>query len=228
LDAAKLLQTKTDSINKLDIVKAVSTADSSSYTHVIGALAKYDLKYDSAQRTIEKLIRDSAKKTINNIQEESPYVGICSDTSYNVSASIDHKDSLKLNLPICCYYANASNIFVNCGIAFRRNGNLVYVSGISKLATNYRMPGNSHTIFHPVIPQCSSDDSNIFIYVFGTYDNNNNTNRKPYLINDLMKFDINLNRRHLPSLAESKEVKRFFSQKDKSVSDFLGKFKIQL
>src|SRR5579859_3479104 len=95
LEIADVAKKKDDEKNKKDILIAVDNATNSNISTFTKSLALYNLRYDSGQKAIVKLIRDSSKKVVNNIQDPDPHFGLClpSNPSDNGNLVIKKNDN---------------------------------------------------------------------------------------------------------------------------------------
>jgi hypothetical protein len=76
-----------------------------STANIIEALAKYGLKYDTAQERIEKLVRDSSNNKTTIIQGDAPTVRLCNDDGLKLSGW--EKDTLRFSIKLCSYSASS-------------------------------------------------------------------------------------------------------------------------
>jgi hypothetical protein len=100
---ATLVQEKKDS--KKDSIAKIDREESNdriirSFT---GSLAEYGLKYDSTQRRIEKLVKDSVKRSVTVIEANNPtFSVVCSDEGITLKGSIN--DTLDFTIKSCYKY----------------------------------------------------------------------------------------------------------------------------
>lgn len=123
------LQAKTDQ-SKRDLANRMLTDQSNAkiVNTFTEALAKYNLKYDSSQKTILKSIRDSSKSTY-------PDVDIC-----NIKLTRNRNDSLSFELSLCCTKATAYNINIKTlSIAETEDGAFLLVVGNENLFETHRL-----------------------------------------------------------------------------------------
>ncbi|HXP51910.1 MAG TPA: hypothetical protein VN922_18280 [Bacteroidia bacterium] len=90
-------------------IKALKASSDSNSNDVIKTLAEYGLKYDKAQKRIEKLVTDSSKRTY--IQPENPTLKLINGGSSNQSGIVANKEIRgEYNFYFTSIAATSSNI----------------------------------------------------------------------------------------------------------------------
>ncbi len=115
-----------DSVNQIDYNKSLSKASAATSTANAETMAKYYLKYDSAQHKIEKIVKDSNNKKTYVVSPIKPDIEI-TDIKY-ISF---RNDSLVFSSVIICHNAPASKVNIQLSTIYLKNG--IY-NALTKLA----------------------------------------------------------------------------------------------
>ncbi|MBI1781207.1 MAG: hypothetical protein HYR66_07530 [Sphingobacteriales bacterium] len=202
-EAERKLQIK-DSLNKVEqgkrdtsFSKEQDRRDSISYTRLrdsknetVEALAKYGLKYDSAQKRIEKLIKDSTGKTVNNIQEIIPFFGLKIPVesekfnSIHIAKVSPLKDSLYLKFS--CRDNTCFNVNLNMAYVITRGAKSFFKTIYLIRNTTTPKDGILNT-YTEINPPFDLFDNKIYFYFFGTYTNANS--KTTFYISELYQYD---------------------------------------
>lgn len=171
------------------------------------SLAKYGLKYDSAQMIIEKLVKDSSKRTIQIIQRSNPKIEI---TSIKVDSIKNGNYFLKILLE--CSSDAAYNIRLKCYTIYKyKNGNYVFIKGTFENIFNLgdeAIAGGIITPFVTLHPSLPIRD--ILIFVKGTYENQT---KQSFTYSDIVGYDFDFNVfGRMPDSTSKKIVKDLFAK----------------
>ena len=157
---------ESDSIHQQRIVEAgKSYLDKLDISNIktITALAEYGLKYDTAQKRIERLVSDSTKKNTIIVQGNDPILGICTDKGIKLEKKLG--DTLHFILTYCHKYSPA-NVKISLyalgevGDKFKlisktenyfSKASVLEVDGAFEIPTNVVNSTKSSTIFFYVI-----------------------------------------------------------------------------
>lgn len=160
----------------------------------ISSLAKYSLKYDSSQKLITRLIKDSAKKTI--IQPIDPILRLCEN---GISKKKYDYDSLIITIRKCAAEAQCKNVNVDIYIIASTDSllslekpNLLFAAkqkfiepGGEMFAGEYR--ANNISFSTKATPRLFY----VFAWVLGSYQNSDRT--KTFNIDKMYFLDIKTN-----------------------------------
>ncbi|HLD52082.1 MAG TPA: hypothetical protein VJA82_02150 [Sediminibacterium sp.] len=201
--------------NALDLKKAVletTNLASSNYEKkldsnnlkTIELLAKYGLKYDSAQKIISKLIIDSSRKTI--IQNDvNPTLDFANDVGIQfVSRS---KDSYDFNIVTYSFESSTKNLDAKLLAVIKlKNGNLSLISrGIIYGHKNIDVPFNTFFEYGCKF-QSKLDFDVVYFILIGTYFNT--SGNKKFELNSIRGFDMNRNKLIAPLSDDEEEIRK--------------------
>lgn len=226
-DASKL-QLKTDSQNKIDIVKAVSKADSTNYTDVINALAKYHLRYDSGQKNIEKLIKDSSKKVVNNfVADTEPSFNLCIGREVKDYPGIRIKhinqqyDSLYISF--CSMQNNACNINLSIYIIIPKIKQDTILEA-SIMYKNFNNPNGVASTTNTLLDYGLEGVEIIYFKFLGTYSNCGKPNE--IILNSLYRYHLDQNSYDSPTPSVVDKINLFLSKHNEEARRFFKRHKL--
>ena len=196
-----------DSIHQQKIIEAGKSYTAkldSSNKNTIEALAKYGLKYDTAQKRIEKLVSDSSKRNITIIQGNDPVFGICSDKGIRIQEK--HGDTLDLVFSYCYKYSPA-NLKLSLYTVGAIGGQFILIGKMN----NYFSKKNGLEIDGAFEDQLTvingSKSSKLFFYITGTYTKQGNS--KVINIDEVYSYDITSNKSGFSSDKIKENIKSF-------------------
>lgn len=169
----------------------------------IEALAKYGLKYDTVQRRIEQIVRDSSRTVIVN--KEQPLLKLCP-----VNPIILTEDGLnpKIQISICNSGAVSRDIQlkfyffisdINDDIDIYKN--LQFFGEFNRSEFLSEMSASEFKGFTANIMRDMSN-KNLFIYLVGSYSNSERS--KVYLADDVVYFDFKEKKYYSPVFGKDK------------------------
>jgi len=133
----KDLQADKDDIEKNRIVKIEKRQDDSIarkrndesnakiVTTFTDALAKHGLKYDSVEKIIQKLVKDSLRKETKVVRSDEPNLDIC-----NIQQGPFHSDTTELLLSLCATKSTVYNIQLKVYQAYELENKFFLVNGV--------------------------------------------------------------------------------------------------
>lgn len=152
----------------------VDSTSSSLYSKLSIALKKNDLKLDTANMTLEKLRRDSAKKVINNYAADDPVI-FFSDTAFSLLRM--EGSSYKFGFTIVSKDASSNNHHIQMHtVGKSMDGKLFYMGASDLPGYNVNIPkNNGMTFFLTLSPPVPI--SEIFVYLKGDFTNSSGTTK---------------------------------------------------
>jgi hypothetical protein len=170
-----------------------------------GALAKYGLKYDSSQKVIEKLVRDSSKMNVTIIDQNDPIISVCSsETSIKLKEA--NGDTLVFVISLC--YENSP---------IKINANLIAIGSVDGKFKNYgilekffkskELKGAGALESGEVVVQNGSRANIIFFYLYGQYKNLKNT--RTYQIDNVSAFNLRERKVGVPGPTVEENLREF-------------------
>lgn len=153
----------------------------------INALGRYSLKYDSAQKEIERLVRDSSRKTVSIIQGPDPEFSFC--VADPISPSDTTIDNIFFKINFCSYKAVSRNIKIACFLV-TQNLSLTYQFQKIFFAIPSGFFVNSETgfTFKLSIPKdIVHTTKRVYVMMKGSYQNNDMT--KIFPIEETILYD---------------------------------------
>jgi len=200
--AAKKEQDKRDFANR----KLTDQSNAKIVNTFTAALAEYNLKYDASQKAIIKLVKDSAKRVIQNTTKINPNLDIS-----NIVLTKDIKDSIDLDLTIAATKATAYNIKSKLSAAIEQNDGLhfirknvpFYPSGGSLSVDN-----NFTTSIHY---KSSIKPHYIYLHFIGSYTNEDG---KFFPIDNIYYYDLTKKNWGLNTEPKYSSVKDFFMKNE--------------
>ena len=144
-EALKVEKAKSDSINEVRLQESNKLIIN---TFAEG-LAKYALKYDSASRTIEKLIKETKDTLIINGGE--PFLSLCKDNPIVLTDTI--RNSYGFNLNICNSIAPSKKITAKVYVvSVSKNGKLSLSKVFDLFQTNAHLAENARVTQQVLVP----------------------------------------------------------------------------
>jgi hypothetical protein len=196
-----------DSLHQQRIIEAGKSYTEkldSSNKNTIEALAKYGLKYDTAQKKIEKLVSDSSKRNITIIQGNDPIFGLCSDNGIRIKEK--HGDTLDLIFSYCYKYSPA-NLTLSLYTVGVIGGQFILIGKMN----NYFSKKNGFEIDGGFEDQLTvlngSKSSKLYFYLTGSYTKKGNG--KIIVIDEVNGYDLNVNESGFPSDKIKENIKSF-------------------
>jgi hypothetical protein len=114
-------------------------------------LAIYGLKYDSALRKIEFLVRDSTRRTIINIEGDEPFLSLCKEDPIVLKKSFPDHHEFDLN--ICNSLAPSKNIQATVYVvSLNYSEHFSFIKAFNLFQSNAQMDANSHTVQQLIVP----------------------------------------------------------------------------
>ena len=188
--------------------------------NIIDALAKYGLKYDTAQQRIEKLVKDSANRKTTIILRDNPIVRLCLDSGLVLKKATS--DSLHYQFRICGRSASAilkeATIYSLLSRFEDAEGinNLEFGHSAKILGNNIGLPKDEFLGQDQyIVGNRVQNFKTIFIVIIGTYTDSYGKNPKP--LNEVGMLIIN-----------SKKYGSLAYPYDEQVRDFLRKRGIKI
>jgi hypothetical protein len=154
--------------------------------NIIELLAKYGLRYDSAQKAIAKLVKDSSTKKITIIQENNPTISLCIDKGIKVLKN--QNDSLQLQFWFC-YTHSPANISFDLRTLIVSNGKWEEVGNRINLVNRKESLDIDGSLEGNRLFISNSPYSKFYFYLIGNYTNKNGT--QSFRHNDAFVYDVN-------------------------------------
>lgn len=169
-----------DSLAKID----QDRRDSTSYANLAEAFAKYDIKYDSVQRSFERLVKDSSKMTY--VSATNPDLFVCpggivlkeqKDSSYTFKMTFCNKSAPSTFIKVALYTVLKDD-----------KGKFHGVPGSMPIFANHRrIPAEIELSKEVGITSVLKIEQAFFQFI-GTY--RNDENNKEFKINDVLVYDF--------------------------------------
>ncbi|HKB43048.1 MAG TPA: hypothetical protein VKC90_01615 [Chitinophagaceae bacterium] len=173
-------------------------------------LAKYGLKYDSSQKIIEKLIKDSTKRTITILNRPDPYFDLCVDSGIILRGK--QNDYYSFEMKYCSSNADSKDINFKIYTVFGdKQNNLILIDVSQPLANNLKLQGNT-VLPHGFKIRVSSLTKQIYFLLKGKYFNSDKS--KSFDINVIYSYNIESNSIGLLSNEVDRKVREFLQMKN--------------
>jgi len=176
------------------------------------SLAKYGLKYDSTQKVIEKLVKDSSNVTIVNANE--PDFDFCIEDSKKepgIKFIRQTSDSYVFLVSFCSLTASSNNINVGLRVAYKNiygNTKLIPGAPLEVIANNSKLNLNGISSMELNVP-INEEAEVVYFYLEGTYSNISNS--KTIKLQTLRSYDI-LNMKYtIPYESGYSEILKLFT-----------------
>lgn len=177
----------------------------------VEALAKYGLKYDSSQKIIEKLVRDSLTHSVTNIiSSEDPILEVC--VPNGIKFIREEAKYFYYSLEICSNLASSSDINLNYTVLSSSElppKQLYYISTDNVFESNGTLSSSYSVTIHFVSPKITSQNM-IYLILKGTYKNYDKT--KKYTIRRIYWHNRNNNTYGLLKGASADVVNTYLSE----------------
>lgn len=186
------------------------------------AIGKYNLKLDSGLNGVVKLVRDSAKRVINQSKDTEPYFGLCvpdSGTNYEPITIIKGENSVyQLKMQFCALYASAIDIKVKLLAIVKKDNEYAVHIEEELLGQGFQLFENMIKIedFH-----FKYSKTQVYFFIYGDYYNASKT--KKFIINDLRAFNLNECKEVGISKSEEMGLRKDLYDKNKGVKMFFKK-----
>lgn len=186
--ASSKIQEKRDSLAHARLIQ--------SKNETIEALAAYGLKYDTAQKRIEKLVRDSSRLTI--IKGAEPLVKFCAADPISFS-KVNDLDSIEIK--VCNDGAVSRNITIRLFLFVVKKDSLdiykslEYLYELKAFITPFSMGPSEWRSANTKLKK-EVENFHLFLLATGSYTNSDGS--KTFLIDDAAFFDFKKNKHFIP------------------------------
>lgn len=198
-DKVKREQVSRDSINR----KFTDESNAKIVTTFTIALGKYGLKYDSSEKIIQKLVKDSAKTKETKVYENLPDISIC-----GISIVNDKNDFSEFQIDICCKYALAIVEYANVKIASEANGNLQIVNrAVRPIPNGMPFRADKKLTYFLKVTEHPSEYNFFYFLLDGKYKDSAGTN---HLLHDLIAYDVKANKIGVPLNGNYSRILSYF------------------
>jgi hypothetical protein len=196
-------QVETDDLIKADIVKKEKKTDKAmsdkktneSNAKIVSAfttaLAQYGLKYDSTQKVIQTLVRDSTKKEVKVVNAQ-PNINVCGISLVNKGT-----DSCKFKIEICCKYAPSLKTYMKMNIALEKNDGSMFLCKVSNqfYLHGSGIPADKKLTYFIDIPDILHETARFYFLLLGKYEGENGYK---HILNDYTMYDLSKNGYGIP------------------------------
>ncbi|WP_183574343.1 hypothetical protein HDF18_02865 [Mucilaginibacter sp. X5P1] len=200
IQATKTEKRKDDSIawkrNDESNAKIVST-----FTN---ALAKYNLKYDSAQKVVLKQVRDSARKVITITREEEPNLVLSAIVLKNIENGTYH-----FNITIVSQKAESEHIFVKLFICSEEDDGYHLMNGITDFYAKDGTLGAGEQFSFNIDLKNTNQLKSFNFLLLGKY---KSVNGQTIIVNRIYSYDLSLKNIGIPLEPYYSKIKLFFQQ----------------
>jgi hypothetical protein len=203
-DYAKSVERVTYNYNQKTI--ELKTAYDTSTTNIVEALAKYGLKYDTAQNRIEKLIKDSSHIT----NGPDPYLTFCADTS--VKLTKEENGRYTFDVSLSSYQASSKYVTLAVFISAEYANHQIIPcrDGIQLYLGNGALPLGTKETFG--LRTCVFKERPVTIIFFIKGEYKNVRGDKQFKIDEMLGYNLNDKISGHPTGYKEIEVRNAFKQ----------------